>query len=240
MADHKGGLAKKLAEVTAAIDWLPKEGTANVTQTQSFKYVPAEVVYSKVRAELAKRKIAQSVGINDIEHLPFTTSGGKPSMLTTIKGDLSFTDGETGEVISVPFVGTGADSQDRGAYKAITGGLRDALKANFLIPTGDDPEATAHEGEERAAATPKPASTGPKPPAAEKVEKPGLTQKQRGLFEASLTKRGIESPGQRKAFITFATGRMSSTQMTSSDLDKALAELEDADSQAVANALAVV
>lgn len=232
-------LAKKLAEVTGALDWIKKGATANVTQTQSFKYVPAEVVYAKVREELSKRQVAQTVGVHHIEHLPFTTSGGKPSTLTTVMGDLSFIDGETGEIISVPFVGTGADSQDRGCYKAITGGLRDALKANFLIPTGDDPEETAYEGEERpgeapskAVVTRNPSSSAPVPPKAEravvaKSDEVGLSEKQRAMFMARLKEKGFETAAQRKAFLALVVGKHSTTQMTSADLDKALKELDD-------------
>lgn len=240
MADYKGGLAKKLAEVTQATSWVEKRGKAP-DSIGGYQYAMAVDIYATVRKALADRNIAQTVGVNEVHH---EAKGDGGNILTTITGDLSFIDGDTGEVISVPFAGAGMDKGDKGLYKAITGGVRDALKANFLLPTGSDPEAESPEDETGKSTRQQPAQqaspTAPKPPAAEKVETFEMSREQRGKLEAGMKRRGIESPAQRKMFVMSVSGKHSSKQMTSADLDKAFAELEDADSEAVSNALAVV
>jgi hypothetical protein len=235
MTDYHGGLAKKLAEVSATLGWIEKRGTAP-KEIGGYQYAYAGDVYATVRKELSSRNVASTVGIDSVRHEPKGDSG---NILTTVQGDLSFIDGDTGEVISVPIAGVGMDKGDKGIYKAITGGVRDALKANFLLPTGDDPEATAPEAEDKPRSQPRPVTTtGPKPPAAEKPVL--ITDSQRKLLMVKLRERGIESDGQRQAFVMFTTGKHSSKQMTSADFDNALSELADLDSQAVSNALAVV
>ncbi len=47
----------------------------------------------------------------------------------------------SGESVTVQAPASGIDGEDKGAYKAMTGALKYALRQVFLIPTGDDPEA---------------------------------------------------------------------------------------------------
>lgn len=231
MTDYKGGLAKKLAEVTKALGWIEKRGT---NASQGYKYAQAVDIFDAVRTELSERGIAFGFSQDEI-NVHYPDGGGQH---ITVSGTYSFIDCETGEVIAGNWTGFDADKAGKALWKAITGGLKYVFISNFLLPTGDDPE--NESADKPAKSEPKPApTTGPTPPKAEKVEPAGLTPKQRGLFMASLERRGITTDGQRKAFITFATGKMSSKQMTSADLDKALAELEDEGSKAVSNALAV-
>lgn len=46
----------------------------------------------------------------------------------------------SGETATVMAPGSGADTQDKGAYKAMTGAYKYALRQTFAIPTGDDAE----------------------------------------------------------------------------------------------------
>lgn len=51
-------------------------------------------------------------------------------------------DSDTGEKIEGTVYGRGQDNMDKGIYKALTGALKYWLTTAFLIPTGDDPEAS--------------------------------------------------------------------------------------------------
>lgn len=221
-------LAKKLAEVTAALDWVPKRGEAP-SNIGGYRYAMAVDIYAAVRSALSSRSVASTVGITSYHHEPKGDSG---NILTTVTGDLTFIDGDTGEIISVPFVGSGMDKGDKGIFKAITGGVRDALKANFLLPTGDDPESESPEAPSKAVTPRNPSSSAPVPPKAEravaaKSDEVGLSEKQRAMFMARLKEKGFETAAQRKAFLALIVGKHSTTQMTSADLDKALKELDD-------------
>lgn len=234
-------LAAKLVTVASSVGWVEKAGR---NTAQNYDFVRAVDVFAQVRKLLAEQRVVFSLDITDVEHIPYTSKSGTQTFLTTVRGNASFIDADTGEVITGGAAGTGADTGDKSTAKAITALLKYALIAALLLPTGDDPEAdeSTDRNQQEKKSEPKPVTTGPTPPKAEQVrtEKAGLTPKQRGLFESEMHRRGLESAGQRKAFITFATGRLSSKQMTSDDLDKALKELKDDASVAVSNALAVV
>lgn len=60
--------------------------------------------------------------------------------LTLITMQYHFFDSESGESLEGTFCSQGADSGDKGIFKAITGGIKYILSSIFLIPTGDDPE----------------------------------------------------------------------------------------------------
>ena len=55
------------------------------------------------------------------------------------------TDPETGEFEEYLFFGTGADTGDKALYKAITGGHKFFLAANFNVAEGNDPESDESE-----------------------------------------------------------------------------------------------
>lgn len=231
MTDYKGGLARKLAEVTAALGWVEKRGT---NSAQGYKYVQAVDIFDAVRTELSKRNVAFNMSQDDITvHYP--EKGGQD---ITVKGSYTFTDGDTGEVVLGHWTGFDTDRAGKALWKLLTGATKYIFITTFLLPTGDDPENDSNEKPERQQPVQSASPTAPKPPAAEKVFV--MSPAQRRKLEAGMSQRGIESPAQRKMFVMSVSGKHSSKQMTSDDLDKAFAELEDADSEAVSNALAVV
>ena len=72
--------------------------------------------------------------------------------ITTVTVDGTFIDGDTGEVMPIAtFVGTGADTGDKGVFKAMTGAEKYLLLKAFLISTGDDPEGDEKVDKEEAA-----------------------------------------------------------------------------------------
>jgi ribosomal protein L37AE/L43A len=66
--------------------------------------------------------------------------GDKGQVLTTLTMTFTFLDGDSGQELTRPWAGAGTDKEDKGLYKAMTGGEKYFLLKTFLMPTGDDPE----------------------------------------------------------------------------------------------------
>lgn len=133
-------LAAKLAEITGHMAGIPKDGwNAN----QKYKFVKESDVAERVSALLAERKVFlhQTVISSSREPL-YTTSSNATMWMTHVVMQFQFIDGESGEVMtSATFEGDGADTGDKGIYKAMTGAEKYFLMKTFLVSTGDDPEA---------------------------------------------------------------------------------------------------
>jgi len=133
-------LATKLSEIMGAMRYIPKEG---FNAAQKYKFVRESDVAEKVSELLAERGIYlhQTVIRHGRSEL-YTTVSGNTMWLTEVEVEFSFIDGETAEKSPASvFVGYGADTGDKGIYKAITGAEKYFLMKTFLVSTGDDPEA---------------------------------------------------------------------------------------------------
>lgn len=153
------GLAAKLAEVMGLMQAIPKEG---FNKAQHYAFVRETDVAERVSALLAERSIFISQSVVEVTgpHELYRTSSGGMMWLTTVMMEFVFTDGETGEQMGpVRFPGHGADTGDKGIYKAMTGAEKYFLMKTFLVSTGDDPEADEKVDKAAAASS---ASTGPR------------------------------------------------------------------------------
>lgn len=220
-------LATKLTKVMEAISHIPKSG---YNEAQRYNYVTDADVLDTIRRELVKQDVAIIAGVTDINTVPFTTAKGSPQFLVTIKGHIRFVDGLSGEMLVAEGVGQGSDSMDKGVYKAITGMTKYILLKTFLVPTGDDPE---RDDQTSAGSVATPTRTTEGTGSSGEVgltasPRAGLTPKQRGLLMARFKEVGLEN-GQRLAFTLDVTGKHSSTQLDSADLDKLLTAMNDAD-----------
>lgn len=146
MADQVAAMRKlvqKLAAVMAAVERIPKRGRNDF---HKYDYATEADIAATVRAELAARGVMLIPAIvGESRH----SVGDKGSVLTVLEMEMEFLDGETGESIKKPWRGYGTDKEDKGGYKAMTGGEKYFLLKTFLMPTGDDPEATT--GDEKSA-----------------------------------------------------------------------------------------
>lgn len=136
-------LYSKLLTIMEAADFIEKDKR---NETQKYDYASEEAIKTKMHALLVQNRVLFIPSTHSVETVAYTVQGrdGQRSvLLTAIKGTARFIDADSGECISVDYVGTGADSQDKGAYKAITGALKYVLTGAFLIPTGSDPEGDA-------------------------------------------------------------------------------------------------
>lgn len=116
-----------------------KDGT-NVAQ--KYKYI-SEAQYKKYFEQAL-----EVVGLDymaDLVDIKFTqnlsqSNAGNWSHLTEVKMEYAVIDPETGETRVYTSGGQGADSGDKGIYKAMTGALKYFIGNNFLIAEKNDPE----------------------------------------------------------------------------------------------------
>lgn len=155
------GLLLKLVEVMGAVDHVEKSGK-NVAQ--GYSYMRATDLMHAVRKELASRKVLMATSVTSQDRWEGTTQKGGVMYYCSLVLEFSFHDAETGETLGpLRAIGWGSDTGDKAPYKALTGALKYALRAQFLIPDDSDPESDKGE---QPATTPKtnPKSTdSPKP-----------------------------------------------------------------------------
>jgi hypothetical protein len=209
-------LHRKLAEVMSEVGYIPKRG---YNDRQDYQYVLDADVADKVRDSLAKKGITMLPV--DIDLIDIRRSVTDKQDVMTLRMIWRFTDSETGDFIHVQSYGSGADQNDKHAYKAITGARKYALLSSFLIPTGDDPEA-GNDGEPRTsggtAAVAHPVDPGaPRPALATPEEKKAYGRKADGL---GLTK------DQKYAFVALVCQKPTD-ELTSDDVKLLITKLDE-------------
>ena len=134
MAEKNLSLAAKLVKVMAGVKSVAKNGRNDF---QNYDYVTEKDLIDSIRENLIKENVFL---ISSIE------GSHREGDLTSVMVKHTFIDGDSEEVIETKSLGTGSDKGDKGAYKAYTGAMKYMLQKCFLIPTGDDPEATDVNG----------------------------------------------------------------------------------------------
>lgn len=128
-------LVKKLCEVMAEVDRIPKAGW---NDNQKYKFVTESDVMDAVRKHLAEKHILIVPVMTHCERTKIETD---KQAITSVTIDYVFIDGDTDERLVVTMAGQGADYGDKGVYKAMTGATKYCILKTFLMSSGDDPEA---------------------------------------------------------------------------------------------------
>lgn len=138
---HTGpsSLHRKIAEIINAVDHVAKDGR---NTQQNYSFVSEAAFLAAVRGEMADRNVTvfPCVLPDTVRMIDRAVDGTGKGYVTTCVVRYTFTDGDTGEQFSADVLTQGHDSLDKGAFKAMTGGIKYALRQVFLIPTGDDAE----------------------------------------------------------------------------------------------------
>ena len=140
MPEAKIGLITKLSMIMGELGTVEKKGH---NKAQNYDFVREADIVAAVVPLLAKHHIILHTTIvaHSREAL-YQTQSGLTMWLTTVTVDGHWIDGDSGEVTPIAtFMGYGADTGDKGIYKAMTGCEKYMLMKGFLISTGDDPEA---------------------------------------------------------------------------------------------------
>lgn len=131
-------LVKKLAEVMAEVHRLPKTGW---NERQNYAYVTESDVMDCIRNGLASRGVLIDHDTLSCESVWRESKGGGALQFATVCLLFTASDAEGNEMSLGRSYGQGQDSGEKAVYKAITGATKYKLLKQFLISSGDDPEA---------------------------------------------------------------------------------------------------
>ncbi|MBT9168841.1 MAG: hypothetical protein DDT19_02189 [Syntrophomonadaceae bacterium] len=162
---------KTLQDIMGDFAW-EKDG---INRHQSYKYVTEKQYKNNFKKALRQTGLIWKMETVKSEFIP-AISDKMHMVLCEFKGQLI--DPDTGEREEYLFSGSGADTGDKALYKAVTGGHKFFLAANFNVAEDSDPENDVHD-------IPKPAYAPP--------------EKRAEIKEALLDKDGAATPMQINA-----------------------------------------
>ncbi len=135
-----------ISAVMAEIGYVQKESAPQLRYT----FASERALIAALRPVMVKHGIFCYVAdLPRIDRGAFTTKGGTPMNETLTHGIVRFVHAPTNSSIDVHATGEGMDAGDKSANKASTGLLKYALRQTFLIETGDDPDYTPSDEQER-------------------------------------------------------------------------------------------
>ena len=134
----KLSLAHKLWLVSKKIGYLQKD---KANKMQHYKYLSEAKVKETIKEWLDEYRVIFFVNSHFISKDELYKTSKATMIGSIIEGTITFINiDKPEETYTMNWTGEGADTGDKGIYKALTGGVRHALATKFLIPTGDDPE----------------------------------------------------------------------------------------------------
>jgi hypothetical protein len=143
-------LAAKLVDILQTLDSVPKKG---FNKHQNYYYMREVDVMESLKKAFIEKKIIllTSSKLAEISPKEKKTSSGDivTEFITTVETEHTFLDAESGEQLKITSVGSGYDSTDKGAAKAITSAIKYALMKTFMI--SDEGTDIENDGETKAA-----------------------------------------------------------------------------------------
>lgn len=139
----KLNLRQKLVEIYKELDHVDKAGE---NTKQHYFFVRAADVMRPVRDVFAKYGIYAEPNVEYLGFYDIKTNSGGNMHTAIVKVTIKLYDTDSDETKTISGLGDGADSGDKGIYKAQTGAIKNALRNGLLIPdegdpNGGDPEA---------------------------------------------------------------------------------------------------
>jgi hypothetical protein len=133
----KSLLYRKISTIAGKVGSVAKDG---YNPQLKYRYPTPATVIEAVKDLLCDEKLAIVPTITGVIKEPTgsTTQSGAQKVITRVEMIYLILDGDSGESLSVPWVGEGEDWSDKGIAKAQTIALRTFLINLFQIPSGDD------------------------------------------------------------------------------------------------------
>jgi len=131
----KKTLYEKMFAVMEAVDYIEKT-TRIQYKTTDYKATAEEKITPIFRAEFLKNKLMV---------FPVEQTSEKNNGITSVDTKYKIVDIESGDSEILASSGEGADSQDKGAGKAMTYAYKYMLLRTFMSPTGEDPDKTSSQ-----------------------------------------------------------------------------------------------
>ena len=139
-------LAAKMVKVLGSVS--AKVEKSGYNSHQKYKYVMEADLLEAVRSELIANNVIIFTSVEEVK---------QEGSLTTVRTKHTFVDADSGEQFEVFSAGQGADKQDKGIYKAITGSSKYFLLKSFLLAGDDDPESESKSAGTKPSYTKRPA-----------------------------------------------------------------------------------
>lgn len=124
------GLYAKISKIMDEIRYLSKDKTVSF-KGNGYGYLSEEKITMEIRKGLIKYGLVI---------FPISSHMERVGTITQVTMKYKIVDSETGEFEELSAVGQGADSQDKGAAKAMTMAFKYMQRHTFAIPSGQDPD----------------------------------------------------------------------------------------------------
>jgi len=137
---------------TAIIEVMKEVGYVQKERKQGLKYSFAseKALIAALRPAMIEHGIFAHVLSGKNTREQYSTKSGTSMNVSVVCGMVRFIHAASETHIDVYAQGEGADVGDKSSNKAMTGLLKYALRQTFLIETGDDPDTTPSDTQERA------------------------------------------------------------------------------------------
>jgi hypothetical protein len=117
-----------MARVMGRLERIPKRG---FNPHFKYEFVTDSDVLDAVRTAMAAEGMCLFVSMDGLQ---------QDDKRTVANFKFTFADGESGQAMTVNWIGEAIDTQDKGIAKAATSALKYCLLKTFLMSTGDDPD----------------------------------------------------------------------------------------------------
>jgi hypothetical protein len=141
----KLNLRQKLIQVYNEIDHVEKAGR---NEKQKYDFVRAADVLRSIRNAFAKFGIYAETNYDLLGTYDIKTNNGGTMHTATVKAFIRLMDADSDETLNISGLGDGADSGDKGIFKAQTGATKNALRNGTLLPDAADPYAMDPEADQ--------------------------------------------------------------------------------------------
>lgn len=139
-------LAKAKLKVMEAVPYIQKERKQGLT----YSFAGEAAILEKLHPAFQEAGLAWAVtGCTLIAQEQYTTKNNAAMNRVIVQATYTLTHAESGQSETVQALGEGSDHGDKATSKAMTSALKYALRQTFLIETGDDPDHTSSDQQER-------------------------------------------------------------------------------------------
>lgn len=129
-------LLQKILEAAKAVGVIEKDKR---NAFHKYDYASIETIAAATGQELLSRGVLLIAAEDETTDRQRQTNQGEATV-TTVKLSFRFIDVETGESLTIPWVGRGEDPADKGVSKALTDARKTFLIQQLNLVRGDDPE----------------------------------------------------------------------------------------------------
>lgn len=139
-------LAKAKLSVMARVPYVQKERKQGLT----YSFAGEAAIIEKLHPAFCEAGLTwATTGCTLVAQENYTTKSGAGMNRVIVQATFTLTHAESGQAETIQTLGEGSDHGDKATSKALTSALKYALRQAFLIETGDDPDHTPSDQQER-------------------------------------------------------------------------------------------